>query len=408
MPQQPTPKLIFPYNFLNNHKGVRSIDRYTKFGFYEAEHHVLDMCLGSCGCFMLGFDRQDVIDNVAARMKINPFVNGEYLSTNEAVLELSERLYQLSGGYRTIFSSSGSDAVEGALKVARLYHSSKQTGKSTIIGFQDSYHGSTYLTGGLGNLHYMTTHFGKSGDIRIVPIDVTEAEALEHIRQLAPEAMCLIIETCSWSKNLHQYSAQFWQDLRQLCRDHDVLFIVDDIAMCGGKTGSLFGFDLALDPDLFVIGKAFSGGYFPLSACLMSNTVYQQIDHEFFSHGFTYSFSLSGVYSTLKYLDILEEEHLYTNYPALLQRSIAFANELVASGVTTGYRHYGLTFDFDIIPTSEQTFYNHGLNIGVWNSDSKDNLLVIIPLTADDEYFDTLRVRLLDTIKPQPVALLDA
>jgi len=373
-------KLLFPFNYNYDHSNARKIDNYTRFGFVENGKDLIDLSLGSCGCFLLGFDRKDIIHYVADKMLDNPFAGGEYMTTNQAVIDLTNKLYDITGGYRSIFALSGSDAVEGAIKLAKIYHEAKGNPRHTILGVKNSYHGSTYLTSGIGQLEYMTKHPVENC------IALNQEELIDAVK--TKTACCLVMETCSWNKGLKQYTKDFWRELRQTCRDHDVIFILDDIAMCGGKTGKFVGFDTELDPDIFTMGKALTGGYFPLSATLVSDRVNEVVKHEFLGHGFTYTFSLSGIYSTLKYLEILETEDLLNQYTATVDTATRLFTSM---GLT--FRNYGLMFDIDIKSTPEQTFYDNGLHIGVWNN-GQDNLMLVLPLIADTEYFTKLQERL--------------
>ena len=377
-------KLLFPFNRNTDHSNSRKIDYYTQFGFKENGNDLIDLSLGACGCFLLGFDRKDIIQYVTNKMVDNPFVGGEYMATNQAVIDLTNKLYKLSGGYRSVFSLSGSDAVEGAIKLAKLYHSAKGNNRKYILGIKDSYHGSTYLTSSIGQLPYMNT---EPADVCIaLPSD----KLVDFIKNNS--VSCLVIETCSWTKGLHQHTTQYWNELRTVCCEYDVVFILDDIAMCGGKTGSFFGFNADLEPDIFTVGKALTGGYFPLSATLVNDRINEVVKHEFFGHGFTYTFSLSGIYSTIKYLEILETENLLVRHDSLVNTAVSLFTKM---GLT--FRNYGLMFDVDINSTDEQTFYNSGLNIGVWNN-GQDNLMLVIPLTAGTEYFNQLEERLFSAL----------
>ena len=98
-------KLIFPYAE-NSHQDLRIIEEYTEYGFIADGVEQIDLSLGSCGCFPLGFKRTDIIETVNKRMLTSPFSSGEFFATNPAVLELGERLYTMSNGYRSIFSLS--------------------------------------------------------------------------------------------------------------------------------------------------------------------------------------------------------------------------------------------------------------------------------------------------------------
>jgi adenosylmethionine-8-amino-7-oxononanoate aminotransferase len=377
-------KLLFPFNYNTDHSNTRKIDKYTQFGFKEGNNDLIDLSLGACGCFLLGFDRKDIIQHVTEQMLSNPFVGGEYMTTNQSVIDLTNKLYNLSGGYRSIFSLSGSDAVEGAIKLAQMYHTANGNARKYVLGIKDSYHGSTYLTSSIGQLSYMNSE----------PADVCIALPSDKIIDFIKNnnVSCLVIETCSWTKGLRQHTKQYWNEIRTVCREYDVVFILDDIAMCGGKTGKFFGFDADLEPDIFTVGKALTGGYFPLSATLVNNRVNDIIKHEFLGHGFTYTFSLSGIYSTLKYLEILEDEQHFVRYDSVVNTAVSLFTKM---GLT--FRNYGLMFDVDIESTSEQTFYNNGLNIGVWNN-GNNNLMLVIPLTANVEYFTQLEERLLSAL----------
>jgi adenosylmethionine-8-amino-7-oxononanoate aminotransferase len=331
-----------------------------------------------------------------------PFTSGEYMTTNNDILKLTERLFNLSNGYRSIFSLSGSDAIEGAIKVAAMYHISRGKKKSAVIGFENSYHGSTYLAASVSGADYITTKFGRQSDCYLTSYDITSIKS--KIAEIGSENISAIIaETCSWQDGLYDYGINFWKQVRQLCRDNDIVFILDDIAMCGGKTGSFFGFNPALEPDIFCLGKGFTGGFFPLSATLVSDRVFQTIKKDFLSHGFTYSFSMSGVYSAAAYMDVLENERILEGVPSIIEKTREHLDKLKEIGLITSYRNYG-TF-FCLQPTIhkdnyENIFYEYGLNLGITN-EGKDDLLLVIPLNADEEYFDMLIKRISLALQPK-------
>jgi len=391
-------KLLFPFNRNQDHSGARKIQSYTKFGFIEKDREVIDLSLGNGGAFLLGFDRYDFIDHVNEEMKKNPFVSGEYMSTNRSVIELTEKLYQLSGGYRSVFALSGSDAVEGAIKIAMLYHKCKNQIRTNILGIQNSYHGSTHLSSSIGNLSFMAKSMQPHPFCIQINREQSEEDLLNEIKSNADTAACLVIEPCSWTYRLKQRSEDFWNKLKRICNEKDMLLIFDDIATGGGKTGSFFGFDKKLEPDIFTSGKSFSGGYFPLSACFVSERVNEIVKYGFLSYGFTYSFSLSGIYCTLKYLDVLEKEKHFDNFRSVLDKAISVMEQLKKEKVIYNYRNYGLLFDLDTPDTEEQIYYNNGLNAGLWTP-SIDHLLLVVPLIADDRYFDNLKSRLISSLK---------
>jgi taurine-pyruvate aminotransferase len=386
-------KLIFPYA-LNSSQQIRKIEQYTKFGFISQGKDLIDLSLGNCGCFPLGFKRQDIIDKVAAQMSEMPFCSGEFFTTNDAVLELSERLFEMSGGYRSVFALSGSDAVEGAIRLAQLYHLQKGNNRNKFLGFKKSYHGSTYLSSSISDATYMTDFFGK--DERCVLSDY-------NLDDINSDLCAVVIETASWQNGLKDPGEEFWRSLRLRCSELDVVLIVDDIAMCGGKTGTFFGFTDIVRPDIFTMGKALSGGYFPLSATMVEHKIFDVIKDQVFCHGFTYSFSLSGIYSTLAYLDVIEREGIFQNYRYIEETSNNLFARLQNAGLIKSFNHHGLVYNLNLLSekpvdtTFEQLLFNFGLNAGMWN-EGGSGLLITIPLNADLDYIKQLESRLTEAL----------
>jgi adenosylmethionine-8-amino-7-oxononanoate aminotransferase len=388
-------KLIFPYA-QNNQQSLRIINEYTEYGFIENNKNLLDLSLGSCGCFPIGFKRTDIIDSVSEQMKAHPFTSGEFFATTPAVLELGNRLYEMSGGYRSIFSLSGSDAIEGALRVAQLYN-----GRNKFLGFKKSYHGSTYLSSSVSDATYMTDVFGK--DSRCVVSDY-------NLDSITDDICAVVIETASWQNGLYNPGKEFWSGLRKICTDKNIVLIVDDIAMCGGKTGTFFGWTGMVEPDIFTMGKALTGGYFPLSATLVNECIYDVIKEKLWVHGFSYSFSLSGIYSTLAYLDIIENEKIFENFDKLERWGRAACKRFLDANLIKGYSNHGLVFNLQLLQDKpleevfERFLYSHGLSAGLWN-EGGSGLLFIIPLTADFIWFEEFEFRMSQALTDYASAL---
>lgn len=378
-------KLIFPYA-VNAVQPIRNITEYTEFGFVENGQSLIDLSLGNCGCFPLGFKRTDIIDAVAEQMKNLSFCSGEFYTTNPAVIELSNRLYDLSGGYYSVFSLSGSDAIEGAVRLAQLYN-----GRSKFLGFKKSYHGSTYLSSSISDATYMTDFFGK--DSRCI---VSEY----NLESITDDLCAVVIETSSWQNGLYDPGVDFWKGLRKICTDKNIVLIVDDIAMCGGKTGTFFGWSGVVEPDIFTVGKALTSGYFPLSATLASEKIFNVVKNNVFCHGFSYSFSLSGIYSTLAYLDVLEKENILANQPALVKQGQQMCSRLKSLGLIKNFNNFGLVFNLElnsdkpVDASFEKFLYGYGISAGMWN-EGGSGLLFIIPLTATSDWFDSLEFKLI-------------
>lgn len=380
--------IIFPYS-KNNQQPIRKIEEYTDYGFIENGNQYLDLSLGACGCFPLGFKRKDIIDSVSLRMINNPFCGGEFYTTNDAVLELTDRISKMSGGYKSAFALSGSDAIEGALRLAQMYNK-----KNKFLGFRKSYHGSTFLSSSVSDATYMTDIFGK--DSRCIISDY-------NLEMITEDLCAVIVETASWQNGLYDPGENFWNGLREECTRKNIVLIVDDIAMCGGKTGSFFGWTGRITPDIFTMGKALTGGYFPLSAVCANQKIFDKIKYDVFVHGFSYSFNLSGIYSALEYMNILDREQLLINQPKLERWGKLMCQRFKDKELIKDYNNYGLLFNLVLLnekpmdSTFERFLYQYGINAGMWN-EGGTGVLFVIPLDAPSDWFEDIEYRFLQAL----------
>jgi len=299
---------------------------YWQFGTVENGIKKVDPLL-HYGCFTLGFDRTDIIEHVCDSIKnVKPeiaesSIHGEDLKLNHASYELSDKLFNMSNGYRSFFALSGSDANEGAVKLSSAYHSIKKNkNKNKIVSFYRSFHGCTFLNSNLGDLLVNTPLYTMNrydGVIRLSrDFDVDSVDW--------NQVMSIMVETCSWGDDLTPNSDIFWEKLKYIQQKFDVVLIVDDIFIGGGKTGNFFGWKhLPIQPDIFTMGKSITGGYFPLSITMYNEKIHNVLPNNFdWDHGYTYSFSLPGINSTLKYIDILEKEQILDKHQDIQNTAI--------------------------------------------------------------------------------------
>jgi adenosylmethionine-8-amino-7-oxononanoate aminotransferase len=384
-------KQIFPFSVNHPTPRIKNVDVTTKYGYIDNGREILDLCLGG-GCFPLGFKRTDIVDYVYSKIKEISFCSGDFSTSSSDVDYLSEKLYNLSGGYYSFYSLSGSDAIESAVKFVEIYHK-KNKNKNKIISFTNSYHGSTYMAASIGGGSTLWEQFGKREDIIHIDYDDIEKYINHTIK-------AVFIETTSWTNELRPFTKEYFSKLRKLCDTYDVLLVIDDIAMCGGKTGTTFGFEVFdVKPDIFCLAKGITGGYFPLSITMINEKVSKIIKPQPFLHGFTYNPSISGIYSTTKYLQILEEENILQKHQSVIDCGKNVMSNLLQKGLIKSYRQFGTLYN--IIPTVAienkinriEKYYDAKMHCGMWNG-SSDNTLIMTPIVPDGEYFETLEARL--------------
>jgi acetylornithine/N-succinyldiaminopimelate aminotransferase len=155
------------------------------------------------------------------------------------------------------FTNSGSEAVEGAMKLAK-----RVTGRTQIIGFNQSYHGSTQ-----GALSVMGDEYWRNAFRPLLP-DVLHLpyNSFESLDCITEQTACVIAETVQAEAGIIVPSMQWMQALRKKCSDTGALLVLDEIQAGFGRTGKLWGFEhFNIVPDILLLGKALGGGM-PLGA----------------------------------------------------------------------------------------------------------------------------------------------
>jgi adenosylmethionine-8-amino-7-oxononanoate aminotransferase len=220
--------------------------------------------------------------------------------TTDSQEQLARHLYELSGGHFTnsLFFSSGSEAVEGALKIARQYHVERgETKRVQIISRQKSYHGNTMGALALSDASrgplfspylqpaaQIPAYFPYRGQVTAETTDTYAlrcADALEKtILELGPETVsAFFVETVVGSSlGAVPTPACYLTRIREICDRYGVLLMFDEV-MCGvGRTGSFFAYEQEkVRPDIVTLAKGLSGGHLPLSAVCTSQAINQAI-----------------------------------------------------------------------------------------------------------------------------------
>lgn len=326
------------------------------------------------GCFVLGYYNEEIVDYVSSVVKSNKpeiaetIIETDDLRLNHISFDFADRISQLTG-MMPFFALSGSDANEGAIKLSSAYHHLKGNyNKNTIVGFEHSYHGSTWLTMSVGSDNLLKQPFYTLPPYQAVTrisrdfeLDVLDWSSVAAI----------MVETCSYGQNMTPSSDDFWKKLDTVRKEHDVLIIIDDIFMGGGKTGTYVGWkNLPIDPDISTMGKAITAGFFPLSMVLYNKKISDVLPEDFrWEHGFTYNFSLAGIASAMKYLDILERDNILLDH----HRLVSIAEDTFKKCGCAIVNRFGL--HFLILKNNRRAFY-------------------IIPVNATQEYFSVLEQNL--------------
>lgn len=199
--------------------------------------------------------------NEQAKTYMHLMVYGEYIQhpqTQYAKLLTSLLPEKLNCIY---YTNSGAEAAEGALKLAK-----RATGRSEIICFKNSYHGSTH-----GSLSVMGNEEYKQSFRPLLP-DVKQIEFnhFSDLHHITNKTACVIIEPIQGEAGIHKANTEFLKELRQKCNETGTLLIFDEIQSGFGRTGLLFAFEnYNITPDILLIAKGMGGGL-PIGAFVAS------------------------------------------------------------------------------------------------------------------------------------------
>ncbi|GEO13988.1 aspartate aminotransferase family protein [Microvirga aerophila] len=179
---------------------------------------------------------------------------------------LARRLVENTFADVVFFSNSGAEANEAAIKMARKYHAANgHPERFRIITFEGAFHGRTLATIAAGGQAKYLEGFGpKVEGFDQVPFD--DLDALKAA--IVPEAAALLIEPIQGESGIRPAPNLFIRELRNLCDEHGLLLIFDEIQTGVGRTGKLFAHEwMGVTPDIMSVAKGIGGG-FPMGACL--------------------------------------------------------------------------------------------------------------------------------------------
>ncbi|CAN7474766.1 ornithine--oxo-acid transaminase [Phenylobacterium sp. LjRoot219] len=246
---------------------------------------------------------------------------------NDQLAPFYEELCALTGSHKALPMNSGAEAVESALKVARKWAYEVKgvpDGQAEVIVCADNFHGRTIAIVGFSTDPTSHDHFGPfPPGFRIVPFG--DAEALAQA--ITPNTAAFLVEPIQGEAGVIVPPAGYLKRARELCTQHNVLLILDEIQTGLGRTGKLLAEEHeGIEADLTLIGKALSGGFYPVSAVL-SNAEAMSVLHPG-EHGSTFGGNPLACAVARAALRVLVEEGMIDNAAqvgARLQANLAAA-----------------------------------------------------------------------------------
>lgn len=356
--------------------------------YSNGETH-LDIQCGNMA-YILGYSNQSIAD--AVNQNTVNFIRGNTGETAEQNNELVKQICTLGNWAAVTWAVSGSDAVEAAIAMNDSYWTARGESRDKILSFSMSYHGTTMLAKhlrgeypGLDRAVLVDSPYWQYAYQQLSQEQIALSKIKSQLKQNSGIG-CVLLETVSWAVGMAPYSTKFWQDLRTICTENNVLMIVDDVAFCWGTNGTMFGYEsYGIQPDICAIGKSLTGGYSPLGAAVCTEAVKSTLNLQSWMHGHTWQPNMAGVAAALS--ATAQIQSLLHRVPEIERRLQAIAKQLDLNA--RGANTY-ITYDFD----HEVSLANLN-NVGFAASlPGGHSVKVFAPLTADDEYFDLLQAGL--------------
>jgi taurine--2-oxoglutarate transaminase len=248
----------------------------------------------------------------------------------EARAALGKKLAQITPARLTksFFTLGGAEAVENSIKLARAV-----TGRHKIVSLYRSYHGATYgaMSAGGDPRRFGMDQQAVPNHVRVenpyfyrCPWNSTTleecgdnaADALERVVKFEnPNAIAaILLEGESGSSGCIKYPPNYWKRVRDICDEHGILLIDDEVMSGFGRTGKMFGIDHhGVEPDMMCMAKGLTSGYLPLGALMVSDKIANAYAEQALPLGLTYSAHPVSCASALATIEIYEEENLIEN-----------------------------------------------------------------------------------------------
>ena len=255
----------------------------------------------------LGYNNKEYTQALKDQIDKLTHISNLYYSVPMA--EAAEKVKKASRMEKVFFTNSGTEAIEGALKVARKYSYAKYgEDRYEIVAMNHSFHGRTM--GALsvtGNPHYREAFEPLIGNIRFA-----ELNDFESVKEQVTDKTCAIIfETVQGEGGIYPATEEFMSKVKALCEEKDILLILDEIQCGMGRTGSMFAYQqYSVKPDITTSAKALGCGV-PIGAFMATEEVAKALVPG--DHGTTYGGNPLACAAAVKVLELFKKQNILEN-----------------------------------------------------------------------------------------------
>ncbi|MEO6176162.1 MAG: adenosylmethionine--8-amino-7-oxononanoate transaminase [Flavobacterium circumlabens] len=290
--------------------------------------------------------------------------------THEPAIKVAEKLMEIlpANQQKIFFSDNGSTAVEVAIKVALQYFFNKNEKRTTIIAFENAFHGDTFAAMAASGISFYTQAFqGMFIDVVRIPVPVKGQEefSLKALKTVIESHNCagFIFEPLvQGAAGMVMYEPEALATLIGICKENKVLTIADEVMTGFGKTGKTFAMDyVAEEPDMMCLSKALTGGTIPMAITTFTQDVFDafyddDINKALF-HGHTFTANPTGCSAALASIDLLRTAEMQNNIQRINASHLIFQKKIENHPKVITARTLGVIFAVEIKSDAEESYY---------------------------------------------------
>lgn len=274
---------------------------------YDVEGKKYLDCLSSYSALNQGHCHPKILDTLREQASKVTLTSRAF--RNNQLPRLYKKLHEISDLSKALPMNSGAEAVETAIKMARKWGYKVKgipENQAEVIVFENNFHGRTITIVSFSTEHQYQDGFGPfTSGFKVVPYD--DVEAVRNA--INPNTCAVLMEPIQAEAGILIPRDGYLQEVAALCKANNVLFITDEIQTGLGRTGKMFAFQHAgIRPDVIIVGKALSGGFYPVSAVMANDEVMGVFNPG--DHGSTYGGNPLGCAVACSALQVLEDENL--------------------------------------------------------------------------------------------------
>ncbi len=361
-------------------------------------HEMIDAMASLWYC-QIGHGRGDMADAIAGQARqieayscFDPFTNGPADRLAEKIVALTT-----TPDARVFFTNSGSEAIDSAMKLARLTHVlNGHPERTLIISRVRGYHGTNYGGTSAQGLPLNKEGYGTLLD-DVIQVDSDDIEALSVLMAENSDRLAAVLtEPVQGAAGVYPPGEGYLEEARRLCDQHGALLIFDEVITGFGRLGTWFAAEhYDVTADLTTFAKGVTSGYVPLGGVILGTRVREALesDHDFIlRHGYTYSGHALACVAALKNIEIIEEHRLLQAASALGYRLERGLRAIADDGRIDHVRGVGAVFGAGLRPDQNAMHIrDHMIDEGViTRAIGTDTITFCPPFVTTDSQIDTI------------------